>query len=133
MLLTAEELIAPGGPSAPVWVFLTTIMSLVVVNVFQLIGARVAAKEAAKKATETAQVVTQVQESADRAASNTQNVANGFAGNIDRKLDVIYTAVQDIEGRFAEHLSWHLNQEKEHHHARPEQPQQRPRQGTGGR
>jgi hypothetical protein len=108
-IFAAEEMVAPGGTSAPVWAFSTAVVSLLIVNVFQLLSARTAAKEAAVK-------VEAVQASTDMAVYNTKNVGNGFARDVNTKLDVIYTAVQDIEQRFTDHLEWHLQQEGIEHH-----------------
>lgn len=109
MVLMAEEMVSPGGPSAPVWAFLTTILGLLITNIFLLIQAKLAAREAANK-------VGNVQVSADQAVANTANVSNGFARNTTIKLDAIHTAVQDIENRISDHLQWHLHQEGKEHH-----------------
>jgi hypothetical protein len=99
---SADELIAPGGPSAPVWIFLTTIVSGVFLTIQQLIKAKHEAREARSEASKAA-------ESAAEAASNTQSVSNGFAGRVDRKLDRIIASQSETDKALREHLRWHLD------------------------
>lgn len=49
--------------------------------------------------------------SADEAKANTQNVSNGFANRMDRKLDNIATNQEELSRAFRDHLEWHLNKE----------------------
>jgi hypothetical protein len=93
----AEELIAPGGPSAPVWTMLGLIISGITAVIVQQIQSKRAALEA--------------KDAAQKAKENTTNVSNGFVGRMDRKLDGIANDVTDIHKALREHLEWHLNQE----------------------
>lgn len=98
----AEELIAPGGPSAPVWTMMGLIITGVITIIIQQIKSRQAAIEAKYAAT--------------KAAENTTSISNGFAGGVDSQLKQIITTQQrmqtgqdDIGKAIREHLEWHLN------------------------
>ena len=93
-MFLAEELVASGGPSAPVWAFLTAIT----VGVSGIIVQQIQAKREAKQAKEAAQA----------AAQNTNSVSNGFVSRVDRKLDNIATSVDELDNAFRDHLTWHL-------------------------
>lgn len=49
--------------------------------------------------------------SADEAKANTQNVSNGFANRMDRKLDTIANNQEELSTALRDHLEWHLNRE----------------------
>lgn len=100
-MILAEELVASGGPSAPVWAFLSAI-SLALIGVLaqqmQLKAQARAAKDEASKANE----------SATKAQENTVNIGNGFVGRVDRKLDGILEAQRATDRALREHIEWHL-------------------------
>lgn len=85
----AEDLIAPGGPSAPVWAFFTAI-SLAIIGLF---GQLIATKREARA----------TRDEAIQAKENTINVSNGFTARMDRKLDSIMQWQLD-------HQEYHLKQ-----------------------
>jgi Tfp pilus assembly protein PilV len=101
MLFAAEELVAPGGPSAPVWAFLTAIS----VGLIGVIAQQIAAKRQAREAKEQA---TLAAENAKAAQLNTNNVSNGFVGRVDRKLDSIQADVTETNKALRKHLEWHM-------------------------
>lgn len=102
-MLFAEELISSGGPTAPVWAFLIAIST----GVLTLIGQQLSAKRVAK---ETDAAAREASEQAQKAVSNTQNVANGFVTRIDKKLDRIVQVQQETNDSLRAHLEWHLEQ-----------------------
>ncbi len=51
-------------------------------------------------------------ESAAKAAANTQNVSNGFAGSVLGKLQRIDENVDELSDSLRAHLEWHLRQEE---------------------
>jgi len=101
MEIIAADLVAPGGPSAPVWAFLTAIGLGILGIIGQQISAKRAANEAKIKAAEAAV-------NAKAASENTANISNGFAGNVDSKLNRILGKQEQLEVSFREHLEWHL-------------------------
>lgn len=105
-MINAAELVAAGGPSAPVWAFFTAISLGIIGLIAQQLAAKKAANEAKIEASKSA-------ESAATAAANTSNISNGFAGKVDRKLDRIIREQDSLSNAFREHLEWHLNNSKE--------------------
>lgn len=100
----AEELVTSGGPTAPVWAFFTAI-SLALIGIFsQQIAAKRAAKEAQIKAAEAAKDSRLAQE-------NTSNISNGFAGNVDAKLNRIIDKQDETHAALRKHLEWHLHRD----------------------
>lgn len=105
MLLAADDIVAPGGPSAPVWAFFTAISLALIAVIGQQISARRQAHDAKIEATKAAK-------NAKAAQENTASLSNGFASRVDRKLDAIITE-QDSQGdALRKHLEWHLNRKE---------------------
>lgn len=102
MILTADQLVAPGGPSAPVWVFLTTIVTGVLVIIQQQLKAKSEARKAKDEASKAA-------ENSAEAAANTKSISNGFVSRMDKKLDRIYASQQETDKALRDHLEWHLD------------------------
>lgn len=100
----AEELVAQGGPSAPVWAFLTTITLAVIAGLFQTVKAKREAREARLEA--------------QKAVRNTTSISNGFASGVDTHLkriiktqDRMEVKQDDTAKALREHLEWHLSKE----------------------
>lgn len=111
-MLFAEDLISPGGPSAPVWAFLSVLVTAAFTTLGVLLKAKSDAHYArieAKKAGDEAQ---KANESATQAQTNTANLSNGFASSVLGKLDRIHQSQQETEKALREHLQWHLNREE---------------------
>lgn len=102
MIWSADELFAPGGPSVPVWAFLSTLTVGVGAIIQQVISLKARTREAQDEARKAA-------ESATTAAENTRSVSNGFAGRVDTKLDSIIEAQRATDAALREHLRWHLD------------------------
>lgn len=107
----ATELVTDNGISYVAGIIFTGIFTLLGVIVKGIVDVKRKAddaKEEASKATE----------SAVKAAKNTVNVSNGFASDVNDKLDAIGTDIKDLSRAFRGHLEWHLNQDaqkrKEH-------------------
>lgn len=100
----AEELVASGGPSAPVWAFLTTITLAVIAGLFQTVRAKREAHDARIEA--------------QKAVQNTASVSNGFASGVDTHLRRILKSQERMEIKqddtakaLRDHLEWHLDKE----------------------
>lgn len=100
----ADELVAQGGPSAPVWAFLTTITLAVIAGLFQTVKAKREAHDARLEA--------------QKAAKNTASVSNGFASGVDTHLRRIIKTMDRVEIKqddtakaLRDHLEWHLDKE----------------------
>jgi len=108
-MLLAEELVQPGGPSAPVWAFLSTI-TLAIIG---LIGAEFKSRrEMRAKLDEAKETAAIAVESAQAAKANTDHVSNGFASGVYRKLDAIIEE-QNLQGNaLRKHIEWHLERDK---------------------
>lgn len=104
-MILAEIPIAPGGPSAPVWVFLTTISLALIAIIPAVISAR-------KKAIGAHDEASKAHESATQVAKNTENISNGFASGVERRLDQIIDGQRELDKVVRNHLVWHLDQEK---------------------
>jgi hypothetical protein len=100
--MLAAELVSPGGPSAPVWAFFTAITLAILGIIGQQVSAKRAANEAKIEAAKAAK-------NSRQASENTANLSNGFAGNVDSKLNRILGKQDDMERAFREHLEWHLD------------------------
>lgn len=98
----AEELVAAGGPSAPVWAFLTAIS----LGILAMIGQQITAKRTAR---ETKDEAVKAHAASVKASENTLPVSNGFVSRVDRKLDSIITEQNKQGNALREHLEWHLN------------------------
>lgn len=103
-MILAEELVTPGGPSAPAWAFFTAITLALIGILQQVITTKREARQAKVIASET-------HKCAEEAASNTVNVSNGFTSRMDRKLDTIHVMVQETNDALRKHLEWHLERE----------------------
>ncbi len=106
MMILSEDLVAPGGPSAPVWTFFTAI-SLALIGV---LSAQIAAKREAK---ETKKEAIKANENASQARENTVNISNGFVARIDSKLDRIQAQQVQTNRSLQKHLEWHLDNDKD--------------------
>lgn len=112
MFLSAEELVAPGGPSAPVWAFLTTITIAVIALIGQQLKSRSDLKQIKAQGEAAKSEATKAHQSAEKAQENTVSVSNGFTGRVDKKLDRIYEALQSTDKALRDHLEWHLEKER---------------------
>lgn len=93
----AADLVAPGGPSAPVWGLLGLIV-IALGGIFrELIKAKSAANEAKVKASQAA-------ENAKQARENTASLGNGFSKDVLDRLG-------RLQGSIDNHLEWHLDRE----------------------
>lgn len=52
----------------------------------------------------------EAKDTAAKAAANTENISNGFAGSVDKKLDRIIDSQMDLRKRLENHLEWHVEQ-----------------------
>lgn len=100
-----SDLVAPGGPSAPVWGFLTTILLGVCTLIYRYFNERAERRE-------TLELSKKAAEHAEAAVDNTKNISNGFARGVNGKLDTILAAMQDIDGRLNEHIAQHDRKEQ---------------------
>lgn len=116
MLLTADELIAPGGPSAPVWAFFTAISLAIVAIIAQQLKARSDFKQLKILSERTKDAAQEANESATQAQTNTYSIANGFADRMDRKLDAIRASQISTDQALRDHLEWHLEDRKAEQH-----------------
>lgn len=115
--MLAQELVAPGGPSAPVWAFFTA-LSLALIGVLaQQLKSRSDLKQLKATSERVENEAIKAHESASQAQENTTNVSNGFARRVDSKLDGIAETVQatndalrETEKALREHLRWHLEE-----------------------
>lgn len=117
-MLYAQDLIAPGGPSAPVWAFLTGISLAVLAIISQQLKAKSDLKQM-KMHSEVAQnEASKAHKSAAEAQQNTASIANGFASRVLGKLERIHEtqqetdkAIRSIARSQREHLQWHLERD----------------------
>ncbi len=117
-MILAEELVAPGGPSAPVWAFFTTITLALIGLLAQQLKSRADLKQLKATSERVEDEAIKAHESAAQAQTNTTNVSNGFATRMDRKLDRITdtvegtnNALRQTEKALRDHLEWHLEKE----------------------
>lgn len=104
MYLVAEELVSPGGPSAPVWIFITTTTA----GIIALIGQQLAAKKAANEAkVEAAKAAV----NSKLAQQNTEAISDGFANSVGSKLDQIIKTQNEHGSSIRHHLEWHLEKD----------------------
>lgn len=59
---------------------------------------------------ETKTVALEAKAEAQKAKSNTENISNGFASNVDRKLNRIIEQQLSTDNALREHLEWHLSE-----------------------
>lgn len=100
-MILASELINDNGISsiaAAAFTALFTAIAAVIVGVFQIKSKAVEAKDAALE----------TKQEAEQARKNTANIANGFAGSVDRKLDRIIDKQSGLEATLRDHLEWHV-------------------------
>jgi hypothetical protein len=111
-MLIAEGLISPGGPSAPVWAFL----SAITLAVLAIIGQQLKAKSDLRQLREQSEMAqseaTKAHKSAEKAQANTANISNGFASSVLGKLERIELSQQKTEEGFRNHLQWHLENDR---------------------
>lgn len=101
----AVDSIAPGGPSAPVWAFLTAIT----LGILTLIGQQLATRS---KLNEAKHEASKAVESATKAQENTTSISNGFVDRMDSKLDAIIAEQNSQGNAIRGHLEWHLQERK---------------------
>jgi hypothetical protein len=94
----AADLVAPGGPSAPVWTLLGIIVLACAGILREQIKAKAATREAATKAAIAAR-------DASQAKANTSSLGNGFSGDVLRRLDHLQVSLDN-------HLEYHLKKEQ---------------------
>lgn len=111
-MILAADLIAPGGPSVPVWTFFGILTTGVLTLIGQQIAARRTAAEAKVKAAEAAA-------NSKKAQENTQALSNGFADStssslnrIIRSQDELRRGQEDLGKALREHLEWHLDRKE---------------------
>jgi len=109
-VITAEELVAAGGPSAPVWVFLSTITVAVITLIAQQLKSRSDLKMLKAQTESVKDEAIKANQSATQAQANTVNVSNGFVSRMDRKLDEIMTSQSKTDEALRTHLEWHLHE-----------------------
>lgn len=97
MTFLSEDLIAPGGPSLPVWGYLSAIIIAIVTIMPAIYTTRKEAREGRSKAEE--------------AVANTRNISNGFAKGVNVKLDELLIITNHNAEQLNKHLAWHLEQE----------------------
>lgn len=94
----ASDLVAPGGPSAPVWTLLGIIV-LALAGIFrEQIKAKASTREAAAKAALAARDASQAKE-------NTASLGNGFSNDVLRRLDHLQEGLDN-------HYRWHLERKE---------------------
>lgn len=126
----AFEFVNDNSISAIAFAFFSALFGAISVVIVQLSRQRTEVREA--------------RESATLAAKQTQNVSNGFASNVNDKLDTVITAIQqvrkttdDTSTALREHLEWHLNERQKNADSeqgnsgksRPQRQQNRERSG----
>lgn len=52
----------------------------------------------------------EAKEASEKAVANTKNVSNGFARNVDSKLNRIIKQQDSLEESLRDHLQWHVEQ-----------------------
>lgn len=102
MQYLATEIVAPGGPSAPVWAFFTAISLALIGVLAQQISAKRTANDAKIEAAKAAK-------NSQKAQANTEALSNGFAESVGTKLDRIQRSQDSLGKAFREHLEWHLD------------------------
>lgn len=111
-MLLAESLVSPGGPSAPVWAFL----SAITLAVLAIIGQQLKAKSDLRQLREQSELAQseakKAHQSAEKAQANTQSISNGFASSVLGKLERIEQSQQTTEESFRKHLQWHLENDR---------------------
>lgn len=109
--MSLADLISQNGPSAPAWAFFTALTSGVLLLIGQQLKVHSEVKRGNAEAEEAKSEAHKAAESATKAQKNTANLANGFAGRVDAKLDQIIVAQRDTDKALREHLKWHLDRE----------------------
>jgi hypothetical protein len=99
--MLAENFINDNGISAIALAFFGALFTAVSATVIGLFKIHTEAKEAKNATLDT-------RKEARQARVNTQNIANGFANNVDRKLDHIIEEQDSLGQALREHLSWHV-------------------------
>lgn len=54
----------------------------------------------------------EAKEVAKQTVDNTRNISNGFAKGVNSKLDRMIVTIDELQQSHADHLRWHLEQEK---------------------
>jgi|SRR4051812_2044104 len=108
-MFLAENLVAPGGPSAPVWAFFTGLSLAVLAIIGQQLKSRSDAKLLKAQMDVAQSEATKAHKSAKEAQANTANISNGFASSVLAKLERIHESQQETDKALREHLGWHLD------------------------
>jgi hypothetical protein len=111
MFLGADELVTPGGPSAPAWAFFTAITLAIIGVLAQQLKAHSDLKQLKAQAETIQHEASKANESAIQARENTVNLSNGFVSRMDRKLDSIQATANETSEALRDHLAWHLEKE----------------------
>lgn len=111
-MLIADDLISPGGPSAPVWAFLTAIISIALTILGTQLKARSDFKQLREQTELAKNAAQKANASASQAQANTANVSNGFASAVLGKLERIEQSQQSAEEALRKHLQWHLDNDR---------------------
>lgn len=112
MMIEAEQLVSSGGPSAPVWAFLSAITLAVLAIIGQQLKARSDFKQLKMQSEVAQSEARKAHESAEKAQTNTANLSNGFASKVLGKLERIHQSQQATEEAFRKHLQWHLENDR---------------------
>lgn len=103
-MLLATELINDNGISGVAAALFTALiggMATAIVGIFQVKAKAIEAKARAIEA----------KEEAEQARLNTTNISNGFASNVDTKLDRIIEKQDKLDDALRNHLEWHLRKD----------------------
>lgn len=116
-MLLAEEIVAPGGPSAPAWAFFTAMTLALLGIIGQQLSARSQLRQLKADSEATRNDASKASASATAAQANTNNVSNGFVARMDTKLDRIQDTqqatnedIRKVSTALNRHLEWHLSE-----------------------
>lgn len=98
----AEGLITDNGISGIALAFFSAILTAVG-------GTVVAVLQLKTKATEAQSAALEAKAEAEQARKNTTSISNGFAGGVDRKLDLIINEQIKQKDTLQRHLEWHID------------------------
>lgn len=102
----ADGIINDNGISAFALAFFTAL--------FGAVGAVfVQNRQTKAKLSEAQDVALETKAQAEKATRNTESTANGFAGNVGRKLDRIIEKQDNLSAAFQNHLEWHVDHPNE--------------------
>lgn len=108
---TLAEVVNDNSISGIALAFFATLITGVVTVLIQVIKSKQAIREAGSDASDAAK-------KAEQARKNTENVSNGFASGVDRKLTFIIDEISRLKSiadntseSVTNHLEWHLEKE----------------------